>query len=361
MKSRLTRHHKPGSLLLTEFTTETVQRFITYLYTGKLSIPGHPRSVLELSKLLDKYELKESLPDSIVQKITGPTQYDMNHTVPSEFNYPLPSGVMQVPNGVIQIEQVTHTSNTLDNSGDQHNELSIKKEPGYDENHCDAGIQLPTAPLTTASEQTENRLVKEEMRDVENQAENKRYVENGGSVIEIEDKTCGQMQYFCPLCFYHSTTKGTIKHHLQSRHDATKCKICEAGVVKFVCSEGRMKQVVFLCTKCHKCHNTSNILQKHMKVHGKYLRYYKQLLNQDNLTCIPRNKLFPNETALNIHQRAHSKGFILETGKVKCQVCDKILNQSSIKVDTITFVTYINFILTLLFHSSLETKPTSLG
>ncbi len=457
MKSIIMSTPRPTKLMLNEFTMETVQRMITFLYTGKLSIPEQHGAALDLDKLIDKYELKDSLPDSIVQRFAELQQNDTTCSVPYGLicplppvvirtptgviqvqkvtnidtnntlnnlgnqhdvesikkgsgydknslyipvttaskpianrlvNCPMPSGVIQVPNEVIQTEQVIHTNNfsdksvgqqnvesikkelgcdnnlkpmpsgviqvhneviqteqvtprdskdTSDKSGNQQNVDPIKKESEYDENNLDASRQMTSAPEPIAN--SLDCLVKKEIiGDLENQVEKNEDVEDAGAVIEIQDKTRAQAQYFCTLCFHHSTTKGAITCHLRSRHNVINCKTCEGGLVKFVCNEGSRKQVVFQCSKCHNCHKTRKGLQKHMKVHRKHLQYIKQLLNQDNLTCIPCNKLFPNETALNIHLRAHSKGFIPEIGKYQCQMCDKMLNPSSIKVGIVTIV-----------------------
>ncbi len=157
------------TLMLNTFTTNAVQGFMTYLYTGKLDLTDHYFAVSDFQKLIAKYEMEDYLPDSVKQKIHlltkqpligSDTQFShgvievpwaqpaevgnsnenvtfndreegslenstrKSQSIPLEnYAYPLPSGVIHVPGGVKDTEEVGENSTSethsvqLDNCG----------------------------------------------------------------------------------------------------------------------------------------------------------------------------------------------------------------------------------------------------
>ncbi len=55
--------------MLTEFTTECVQRTLTYVYTGRLKVPGKQSEACELDKLFSQWKLKDSLSNNIKERL----------------------------------------------------------------------------------------------------------------------------------------------------------------------------------------------------------------------------------------------------------------------------------------------------
>ena len=351
----------PQTFMLNKFTTDSVQRMITYLYTGKVHLPVRhtAAAVLEFEKLLAKYEMLESLPNKMKETLSHVKQMIKELTQPNPkkkseaqsvpiSDYPLPCGVIQVPFegfmdnvgksqvlGHYEASQPVATeeysavldgmSNIIKTEDEEFvADREIKEEP-VETTVTDYNMDIEI-PLTTEP----NITVKEEMNDVTNI----RNVDRKGSkesIIEITDKTNDTIRYFCDLCFYHSTNKGAITVHQKKNHRLTQCKVCESGLYRVVGKKGKKRQVVFQCTTCHKCCKTQTSLHKHTKQHQRNMRYYKLLLNQDKLICVECKKLFPNQTILQKHKKTHVEGYQANP-KVPCETCGKLLLAHSMKV-----------------------------
>ncbi len=123
--------------------------------------------------------------------------------------------------------------------------------------------------LTLSLKMEPNSIIKEECSgnratDIEKEKENK------GTVIEIKDKSCSQMKYFCSLCFLHSNDKKRITSHVKLSHEVTQCRICEGGVYKMVGRKKPQKRlIIFQCTNCHHCCKSPQALHKHDVKHKK--------------------------------------------------------------------------------------------
>ncbi len=82
------------TVMLTEFSTVSVQRLLTYLYTGNLDLPDQTSALTELHKLIVKYQLMDSLPGNIKHRIIQSTMQSGNK---AQTGRPLPSGVISTP------------------------------------------------------------------------------------------------------------------------------------------------------------------------------------------------------------------------------------------------------------------------
>ncbi len=91
--------------MLTEFTTECVQRVIKYLYTGRVELSAQNSDVLELDKLFSLWELQDSIPNDISEKLIkllqpephGPIQVAQQVTLTP--HHLMPSVISQVVQG----------------------------------------------------------------------------------------------------------------------------------------------------------------------------------------------------------------------------------------------------------------------
>ncbi len=61
-------------------------------------------------------------------------------------------------------------------------------------------------------------------------------------------------------------------------------------------------------------------------------RYYKRLLNQDNLTCDECKTLFMSEAALKRHQTDHRRTYLPANKRMACETCGKMVKGGHMKV-----------------------------
>ena len=125
----------------------------------------------------------------------------------------------------------------------------IKQEPGESNDH-DILKEIPLhLDIKDDIDEVKIKVEREEsaVRNEDKKAKERKL--KNENVIELEDKTCNQLHYFCSVCFHHSIKREAVKVHVKLKHEVAQCKVCKDGLYRIV---GRKKksrrQVVFQVT-----------------------------------------------------------------------------------------------------------------
>ncbi len=268
--------HVPGGVKDTEegsdnSTSEThsvqLENCAHSLPSGVIQVP-QPSEVSDLNEYTKNDQtLDSNLEDQ--ENTTTKTQSVKLET----YDYPLPSGVIQVPvsgnektlNGVMEGFESQQPNPTEDSEEIETFKFTIDDEEFLPEFKVEP-VETKDTIIRNIETTGPDVIVKEESTDMESSSsplvnpavsqiltttgypparKPVREKNQGNNVIEIKDKTSDEIQYFCSVCYLHATCKAKISSHLRAAHGITQCKLCERGQYRIVGKKGKKKKVVF--------------------------------------------------------------------------------------------------------------------